>query len=208
MRWEFFLSKGAKNTKFHEEGGVKMNRLFLTLRLFTIRSSMKRAEYMKAHGVFHAMGNRVMITSRKIHLYGKLISIGNNVWMASGVEFIPHDVTHYMLNGMKDGHTYTEKIGCIEIGNNVFIGAGAKILYDVKVGDNVIIAAGAIVNKDVPSNSVVGGVPAKVISSFEDYLNKCRTFSVEYPANNERQEISPECEAEMWERFQQMHSSH
>ena len=90
-------------------------------------------------------------------LYAKLISIGNNVWMASGVEFIPHDVTHFMLNGMKDGHKYQEKIGCIEIGNNVFIGADAKILYDVKVGDNVIIAAGALVNKDVPSDTVWGG---------------------------------------------------
>lgn len=50
----------------------------------------------------------------------------------------------YMLNGMKDGHKYTENIGCIEIGNNVFIGADAKILYDVRIGDNVIIAAGAL----------------------------------------------------------------
>lgn len=132
-------------------------RYFHMLRLYTIRSSMKRAQYMKKHHIFHAMGDRVMITSRKIPLYAKLISIGNNVWMASGVEFITHDVTHYMLNGMKDGHKYTEKIGCIEIGDNVFIGADAKILYDVKVGNNVIIAAGALVNKDVPSNSVVGG---------------------------------------------------
>lgn len=69
-----------------------------------------------------------MITSRKIPLYAKLISIGSNVWMASGVEFITHDVTHYMLNGMRDGNKYQEKIGCIEIGNNVFIGAGALSL--------------------------------------------------------------------------------
>ena len=172
------------------------------LRLYTIRSSMKRAEYMKKHGIFHSMGERVMITSRKIPLYAKLISIGSNVWMASGVEFIPHDVTHYMLNGMKDGHKYQEKIGCIEIGNNVFIGADAKILYDVKVGDNVIIAASALINKDVPSNSVVGGVPARVISSLDDYLEKRRAFNVEHPANNAKQEISPECEEEMWVRFE------
>lgn len=172
------------------------------LRLYTIGSSMKRAEYMKKKGIFHSVGDRVMITSRKIPLYAKLISIGNNVWMASGVEFIPHDVTHYMLNGRKDGHKYTEKIGCIEIGNNVFIGAGTRILYDVKVGDNVIIAAGALCNKDIPSNSVVAGVPAKVVMSFEEYLEKRRAFVVEHPANNAKQEISPECEAEMWNAFQ------
>ena len=133
------------------------NRYWHMLRLYTIRSSMKRAEYLKRHGIFHSMGERVLITSRKIPLYAKLISIGSNVWMASGVEFIPHDVTHYMLNGMKDGHKYQEKIGCIEIGSNVFIGADAKILYDVKVGDNVIIADGSLINKDVPSNSMCGG---------------------------------------------------
>lgn len=184
-----------------------MNRYLLTLKLFTIKSSMERAEYMKKHNIFHSMGERVMITSRRIPLYAKLISIGSNVWMASGVEFITHDVTHYMLNGMKDGNTYQEKTGCIEIGNNVFIGADAKILYDVKIGDNVIIAAGALVNKDVPSNCVVGGVPAKVISSFEDYLEKRKRFSVEHPADNARQAISLECEREMWEKFRQSHAA-
>lgn len=175
-----------------------------TLRLWTIKSPMKRAAYMRDKGIFHSMGDRVMITSRKIPLYAKLISIGSNVWMASGVEFIPHDVTHYMLNGMKDGHKYQEKIGCIEIGNNVFIGADAKILYDVKVGDNVIIAAGALVNKDIPSNTVWGGVPGRFICSFEDYLQRRRQFTVEHPADNSNQLISKECEEEMWAAF---HSS-
>ena len=177
------------------------NRYLHMLRLYTIRSSMKRAAYMREKGLFHSMGDRVMITSRKIPLYSKLISVGSNVWMASGVEFITHDVTHYMLNGMKDAHKYIERVGCIEIGDNVFIGADAKILYDVKVGDNVIIAAGALVNKDVPSNSVVGGVPARVISSFDEYLSKRREFTVEHPADNARQEISPACESEAWEKF-------
>ena len=85
------------------------NRHLQMLRLYTIHSPMRRAEYMKKHGIFHSVGDRVMITSRKIPLYAKLISIGNNVWMASGVEFIPHDVTHFMLNGRKDGHKYMEK---------------------------------------------------------------------------------------------------
>ena len=89
----------------------------------------------------------------------KLISIGNNVWMASGVEFIPHDVTHYMLNGMKDGYKYTEKIGCIEIGNNVFIGSDVTVCPGVKIGDNTIIGAGAVVAKDLPPGNVWGGYP-------------------------------------------------
>lgn len=57
-------------------------------------------------------------------------------------------------------------MGTIEIFDHVMIGAGSKILPNVKIGPNVIVAAGSIVTKDVPPNSVVAGVPAKVIGSF------------------------------------------
>ncbi|MBU5487108.1 serine O-acetyltransferase [Clostridium sp. MSJ-8] len=49
------------------------------------------------------------------------------------------------------------------IGDNVTIGAGAKVIGGIKVGNNVVIGANAVVNKDVPDNCVVAGVPAKVI---------------------------------------------
>lgn len=175
------------------------------IRLFFISSSMKRAEYMKKKGIFHSIGDRCMITSRKIPLYGKLISIGNNVWMASGVEFITHDVCHYMLNGLDKNQKYTEKIGCIEVGNNVFIGADVKILYDVKIGDNVIIAAGTLVNKDVPSNVVIGGVPAKVIGQFDDFVEKRKNLKYDNVADNRQQEISEACENELWNKFREAH---
>lgn len=50
------------------------------------------------------------------------------------------------------------------IGDNVFIATGAKILGNVKVGNNCVIGANAVVVKDVPSNCVVAGVPAKIIA--------------------------------------------
>lgn len=49
------------------------------------------------------------------------------------------------------------------IGNNVFIGGGAKIIGDINIGDNVTIAPNAVVVKDVPSNVVVGGIPCEII---------------------------------------------
>lgn len=49
------------------------------------------------------------------------------------------------------------------IGNNVWLGAHVVVLPGVTIGDGVIVAAGAVVTKDIPSNVVVGGVPAKVI---------------------------------------------
>lgn len=61
------------------------------------------------------------------------------------------------------------------IGNHVYIGAGAKILGNVKIGNDVIIGANSVVVKDVPSNSVVAGIPAKIIKSNID-INEIEEF--------------------------------
>ena len=58
----------------------------------------------------------------------------------------------------------------VKIGNDVWIGGNCTILPGVTIGSNVIIAAGAVVTKDVPDNSIVGGVPAKVIKQIENDL--------------------------------------
>lgn len=64
--------------------------------------------------------------------------------------------------------------GVPHIGNNVFIGAGARILGPIKIGDNSIIAPNAVVIKDVQKNTAVAGIPAKVIRenilNVEDFL--------------------------------------
>ena len=51
-----------------------------------------------------------------------------------------------------------------QIGDNVYIGPGAKIIGDIRIGDDAVIGAGAVVTKDVPPSVTVGGVPAKIIS--------------------------------------------
>jgi serine O-acetyltransferase len=53
------------------------------------------------------------------------------------------------------------------IGNDVYISAGARLLGDIAVGNNVIIGANAVVVKDVPDNSIVAGVPAKLIRKID-----------------------------------------
>ncbi len=57
--------------------------------------------------------------------------------------------------------------GPIHIRKNAWIGAGATILPGVTIGENAVVAAGAVVSKDVPANSIVGGVPAKIIKTIE-----------------------------------------
>lgn len=59
------------------------------------------------------------------------------------------------------------------IGNRVYIGAGARVLGPIKIGNNVIIGPNAVVIKDVPDNTIVGGIPAKVLKDnidFYDYV--------------------------------------
>lgn len=55
----------------------------------------------------------------------------------------------------------------IKVKRNAWIGAGATILPGVTIGENSIVAAGAVVNKDVPPNTIVGGVPAKVLKTID-----------------------------------------
>lgn len=59
------------------------------------------------------------------------------------------------------------------IGNNVFIGTGAKILGDIRIGNNVIVGANAVVVRDVPDNCILAGVPAKIIKTNIDINKFC-----------------------------------
>ena len=66
--------------------------------------------------------------------------------------------------GVVVGKKLSEKTGGAVIGNNVEFGVGCKIICGVHIGDNVIIGANAVITKDVPDDSIVAGVPAKVIA--------------------------------------------
>lgn len=112
---------------------------------------------------------------------GKNITVGKNVFINAGCKFqdqggiilkdgalIGHNVVLATLNHSFDPEdratTYPSPI---IIGKNVWIGANATVLPGITIGDGAIVAAGAVVTKDVPSNTVVGGVPAKIIRKIE-----------------------------------------
>lgn len=66
------------------------------------------------------------------------------------------------------------------IGNNVFLGAGAKVLGSVTIGNNVVVGANSVVMSDIPDNCTVMGVPARIISRETNWI----TDKLEGRANN------------------------
>lgn len=130
-----------------------------------------RQAFLRRHNLFASMGDNVFWQPRKLPSDPKCIKIHNNVVVASEVRFINHDVIYLLVRGISK-EPCCEHLECIEIMDNCFLGMGATILPGVRVGPNAIVAAGAVVTKDVPPGTVVGGVPAKVIGSFDDVVRR------------------------------------
>ncbi|KRL53495.1 sugar O-acetyltransferase [Furfurilactobacillus rossiae] len=89
------------------------------------------------------------------------VTIGNHVMIGPNVDI--YTVNHPMTAAGR--RQYLAKALPVTIGNDVWIGGHVSITPGVTIGNNVVIAAGAVVTKDVPDNTLVGGVPAKVIHS-------------------------------------------
>ena len=113
--------------------------------------------------------------------------------LAANVSFINHDIVADMLNRKFNTLGFEKNEGCIEIGDNVMIGSGTRILPDVKIGSNVIIGAGSIVTKDIPDNSVAAGVPCRVVGNFDKMVEKYRSVK----------RLTPE---ELWKEFEHKHN--
>lgn len=124
-----------------------------------------------------------------------LIAIGENVFITTDVSFVTHDTIRNMLNRKYHTHRFQRALGCIEIGDNVMIGSGTRILYNVKIGSNVIIGAGSIVTKDIPDNSVAAGVPCRVIGKFDDLVEKRKNV------------VAHDKAEEYWEEFYRLKSN-
>lgn len=105
------------------------------------------------------------------------VYISHNTPIGGGV--VVHNFSNVSVDAESIGENLTVNQGvCIgpdwrqngkpTLGNNVFVGSGAKILGNVSVGNNVIVAANALVERSIPDNCTVVGVPARIVSRNSD----------------------------------------
>lgn len=142
------------------------------IRLIYSRSNLSFIKYLKSKGI--KIGENCQFFGRLFIDFDftrpSLIEIGNNVVMTKGVTLLTHGYDWCVLREL-----YGKSLGsarAIKIGNNVFIGQHVRILPGVTIGDNCIIGVGSIVTKDLPSNGVYVGNPAKFVISIEEYYQK------------------------------------
>jgi acetyltransferase-like isoleucine patch superfamily enzyme/O-antigen/teichoic acid export membrane protein len=113
-----------------------------------------------------------------------LVTIGNHVQVGTGVRFLTHDGGVWVL---REEFPHIDILAPISVGNNVMIGIDAVIMPGVAIGDNVVIGARSVVTRDVPSNSVVVGQPARVILTVDEYRDKALRMAVHIPPARKRE---------------------
>lgn len=137
-----------------------MNRKIMMLMMLLKKNGDERAKYLKKHHVFKAMGENCYYHPFTVTPEPKLVSMGDNVLISTGVQLITHDMSHELIkrNTIIDNRFNAYYYSApITIGNNVMIGAQSTIMPGVKIGDNCIIAANSCVTKDVEPGAIVGG---------------------------------------------------
>lgn len=113
-------------------------------------------------------------------VFPELIEIGDNFIAATGSKILTHDASPLLFTN--NSQIRAQKT---IIGNNVFLGAYSVVMPGVTISDNVIVGASSVVTKDIPSNSVVAGNPAKYICTVDEYLDKCKSKGILYNVSKE-----------------------
>lgn len=105
------------------------------------------------------IGNNLWTNNNIFICAANYIEIGDNSLIGQYVTIMDHEA--HGIDPLR--RRELGKIGIVIIGKNVWIGNNVTILKNSEIGDNTIVATGAVVSGKFPKNSIIGGVPAKLI---------------------------------------------
>lgn len=121
------------------------------------------------------IGKNCFISTRRWGTEPYLITVGNNVQ-------VTHDAaihTHGGGQAIRKEHPDFDVFGKVVIEDWVYIGANSHIMPGVTIGEGALVAAGSIVTKSVPPHTVVGGNPARIICTTEEYYERNKQYNVD-----------------------------
>jgi acetyltransferase-like isoleucine patch superfamily enzyme len=109
------------------------------------------------------IGNNTIVNNNIVIISEEEIIIGDNVLIGTNVEIIDSD-----FHSVSADRNIKHKTAPVNIKSNVWIGSNVKILKGVTIGENSIISNSSVVTKNIPSNTIAGGIPAKIIKEVND----------------------------------------
>lgn len=116
------------------------------------------------YGKLTTIGSNVFINSDAYFMDGGQITIGDNAFIGPKCGFY----TALHAENIEDRNKGLEKALPITIEDNVWLGGNVSILPGVTIGEGSIIGAGSVVHKDIPANSVAVGVPCRVVRAVDE----------------------------------------
>jgi len=156
---------------------INQNMFMLLVRLRNALLYTRTWYFRTVYGMNIAKDVRLSLKSRIDKTNPKGLSIGEKTMVTFDAIILSHD------------YASRRHAAKTVIGSYCFIGCGSIVLPNVTIGDHVIVAAGSVVTKDVPSNCIVAGNPAKVIKTGIDTI-AYGMLSEEYLASQEKQQDS------------------
>lgn len=151
-----------------------------------LKKFLSNEKYARHVGV--KIGKNCLIGTRDWGSEPYLITIGNNVQITKNVHFHTHGGAHVLRIDNPNYDTF----GMIKIEDWVYIGSESHILPGITIGNGSLVAAASVVTKSIPPGVVVGGNPARLICSIEEYKRKNSKYNIntnKLPANEKEKKL-------------------